>query len=1183
MVAIEAVFREKHKDSGILEYQVDLDSVHKMDRSDRPVYKLAKVHTQERNLFELLVQVVFINNEFSEQIKSKPFLIKTKRMNDELVELREGEKENTVTTSKENKSQVQTFGIVDYKGGVVVAEDVQLTCPTGAVGQSEDPVPIKITLEKPSTHCDMIVKNGLQNDVMLIAPVINLQPNGQVFKKPITLTTTLTIDEHSSRNDVLVLHGTQTTDGRIVWEDFTHKSKIDLENEKLEVEINHFSRIAVLLKLTSILAKDILTRLNISGFHYTLSVLFKDNHPHTPFGELALVFMSHDVYHEKCYREHPSSVLMQLKGNGFEEMCSIDRPESNRIYNGENLKVSLLLGRDYKLTDGHLERTDCIVESAIWWNTGHVIQMSLKGSDGARILCGKIGVEGQHGHILENTFCELDRCRYVRQLLKVEGTILNLLPVAQKLEVPQEEINEVIKLWQKDEEQLKIILKGWSNGQDDCDMDDPAMLRNNLQELSPEDYEVDERGEMHINHLRELAFEIRGLHRDDPHLMEYFANQIRTLCDFILKDCCIEMNAEVSIESYPRFLSFHQRVTEDVAKKLENICASSTRSIIEDFFFVLPFLIQAIKEIFRKEKPSVVQNGLKGLPKEIVSLYECNVRDAFQNKDIFKLMYEVCSVLERLCLSNCSKQSTEEIDVWSKSLGIWNMADCLKSFFQGRQDSKLHKRLQLLSCSISRIAADIRSVKEIDLRYFYNVSLNLIKFATFDPSKLVRFEITNPTNCPMTCYSEALKYDGPHDTFSQQFEVRKESEDDLQLEAVARVHLDGQIREVGAFQSVIMLPPSSEEQFDSCSIGSLPVAIKRERTDSGNLRVVLYSTSRRNISEALSVLQRELGDDTVDGAQAEVTESRLTVRCYAEAGKVASLRLLYKWQSEAISVESKGFVAIANSSDGGASTSDLQMTGLNTPLEDELSALSIANSPTAENRNFGMDPSALVETLQTHNQTQCGPVEVHYPMRHTHRKGHVCVTAENTSLNMEVPYTAQRLPQAETSVPFQNIIAEGPSSSALTASEQDELMDKSFDTERTESLEDVSGHKQPFGSQREVHDYDLPPVSPAKVARIGTILKEDTVINEDLERLSQSVGNVWVRLGRRLDIDQATLEAIQIDPRWPYLAEKAFQMLLCWRNKNGSDATYRVLYVALCHEFVSRRDLAEKICFQNVS
>ena len=68
-----------------LEYQVDLDSVYKMDGSERPVYKLAKVHTQERNLFELLVQIVFTDNNVSDQFKSKPFLIKTKRLSEEQI------------------------------------------------------------------------------------------------------------------------------------------------------------------------------------------------------------------------------------------------------------------------------------------------------------------------------------------------------------------------------------------------------------------------------------------------------------------------------------------------------------------------------------------------------------------------------------------------------------------------------------------------------------------------------------------------------------------------------------------------------------------------------------------------------------------------------------------------------------------------------------------------------------------------------------------------------------------------------------------------------------------------------------------------------------------------------------------------------------------------------------------
>lgn len=64
---------------------MDLDSVYKKDGSDRPVYKLAKVHTHERNLFELLVQIVFTDNKVSDQIKSKPFLIKTKRLSEEQI------------------------------------------------------------------------------------------------------------------------------------------------------------------------------------------------------------------------------------------------------------------------------------------------------------------------------------------------------------------------------------------------------------------------------------------------------------------------------------------------------------------------------------------------------------------------------------------------------------------------------------------------------------------------------------------------------------------------------------------------------------------------------------------------------------------------------------------------------------------------------------------------------------------------------------------------------------------------------------------------------------------------------------------------------------------------------------------------------------------------------------------
>lgn len=79
-----------------------------------------------------------------------------------------------------------------------------------------------------------------------------------------------------------------------------------------------------------------------------------------------------------------------------------------------------------------------------------------------------------------------DSCEYVRRLLRVDESILNLKPVAKKLEVPEEAINEAIKAWKKDEEQLKIILQHWSEIQDDRRKEDPAVLRNSLQGLNPE-------------------------------------------------------------------------------------------------------------------------------------------------------------------------------------------------------------------------------------------------------------------------------------------------------------------------------------------------------------------------------------------------------------------------------------------------------------------------------------------------------------------------------------------------------------------------------------------------------------------------------------------------------------------------------------------------------------------------
>ena len=39
-------------------------------------------------------------------------------------------------------------------------------------------------------------------------------------------------------------------------------------------------------------------------------------------------------------------------------------------------------------------------------------------------------------------------------------------------------------------------------------------------------------------------------------------------------------------------------------------------------------------------------------------------------------------------------------------------------------------------------------------------------------------------------------------------------------------------------------------------------------------------------------------------------------------------------------------------------------------------------------------------------------------------------------------------------------------------------------------------------------------------------------------------------------------------------------MLIHWRQKNGSAATYQILNAALQHKLVQRKDLAERICYK---
>ena len=91
------------------------------------------------------------------------------------------------------------------------------------------------------------------------------------------------------------------------------------------------------------------------------------------------------------------------------------------------------------------------------------------------------------------------------------------------------------------------------------------------------------------------------------------------------------------------------------------------------------------------------------------------------------------------------------------------------------------------------------------------------------------------------------------------------------------------------------------------------------------------------------------------------------------------------------------------------------------------------------------------------------------------------------------------------------------------------------------------------------------------------LVKQGVPSDEDLEWLSQKLEQ-WKKVGRRLKIEEARLSAF--DNENMEFSEKIYKMLLHWKKRDGSAATYKVLHDALCHPLVNRTDLAEQLCCQ---
>ena len=96
-----------------------------------------------------------------------------------------------------------------------------------------------------------------------------------------------------------------------------------------------------------------------------------------------------------------------------------------------------------------------------------------------------------------------------------------------------------------------------------------------------------------------------------------------------------------------------------------------------------------------------------------------------------------------------------------------------------------------------------------------------------------------------------------------------------------------------------------------------------------------------------------------------------------------------------------------------------------------------------------------------------------------------------------------------------------------------------------------------------------------ELRRQPSALIEGSPTDDVLEKLSKKVSDDWRTLGRRLSFHEAELQ--EFNNCRERISEKAYAMLLAWKQRSGLDATYSVLNNALCD--VRRRDLAQEFCF----
>ena len=77
--------------------------------------------------------------------------------------------------------------------------------------------------------------------------------------------------------------------------------------------------------------------------------------------------------------------------------------------------------------------------------------------------------------------------------------------------------------------------------------------------------------------------------------------------------------------------------------------------------------------------------------------------------------------------------------------------------------------------------------------------------------------------------------------------------------------------------------------------------------------------------------------------------------------------------------------------------------------------------------------------------------------------------------------------------------------------------------------------------------------------------------------LAGKIGTTWNNLGLQLGIGQDVLSGIETNGK-----DRPYEMLLRWRHTTSSNALYRDLYRALCHNRVGLDNVAKEFCGKEI-